>query len=234
MRTLNIETPTHGRVLAKTTSGVVSEKRLPMSATPVVIVGFHGYAQSAEDMMVTLEALPGDGERTLVAIQGLHRFYTRGDQNIVASWMTRQDRDLAVADNVEYVNRAVDAVLKSEKHDIGSRFPETTPDVVFLGFSQGVAMAYRAALLGRHRASAIVAVGGDIPPDVKAVPAAQWPRVLVAAGHTDHWYTPDKVAADEAFLQSHGVAHSLLRYDAGHVLTDDVRARIASFVDGSN
>lgn len=227
MRELNIETPTHGRVLVKTTSGVVSGKRLPMSSPPVVIVGFHGYAQSAEQMMVTLQALPGSDAWSLVAVQALHRFYTRGDQNVVANWMTRQDREQAIADNMVYCDRVLDVLLEN---DIGSRFPETTPDVVLLGFSQGVAMAYRAALLGRHRVAGIIAVGGDIPPDVKSVPVERWPRVFVAAGRTDHWFTPDKVAADEAFLQRHGVTHTLLRYDAGHVFTDEVRAAIAAFL----
>ncbi|MEI6243540.1 MAG: dienelactone hydrolase family protein [Acidobacteriota bacterium] len=215
MRTLNIETPTHGRALVK--SGI-------NSATPrVVIVGFHGYGQNAEDMMAELEAIPGaaaDG-RILVSVQALHRFYAKGEQKIVASWMTRQNREEAIDDNLGYVDRLL--------NEIGNQFDELIPDFILLGFSQGVAMAYRAALLGRHQVAGIVAVGGDIPPDVKSVPAGRWPRLLIAAGRTDHWFTPDKVAADEAFLQSHGVAHRLLRYDAGHVFTDDVRAAIGAF-----
>jgi predicted esterase len=227
MRELSIETPTHGRVLVKKTSGVVSEKRLPMSAPPVVLIGFHGYAQSAEDMMVELQALPGSEAWTLVSVQALNRFYTRGDSAIVANWMTRQDREQTIADNVVYTDRVLDVLLKN---DIGSPFSETTPDVFLLGFSQGVAMAYRAALLGRHRVAGIIAVGGDIPPDVKSVPAERWPRLLIAAGSTDHWYTPEKVAADETFLRTHGVPHELLHYDAGHIFTDVVRARVSAFV----
>jgi hypothetical protein len=73
----------------------------------VVVVGFHGYAQSAEDMMDVLQRLPGSDECTLVSIQALNRFYARGDQKIVASWMTRQDRDEAIADNLAYVDRAL-------------------------------------------------------------------------------------------------------------------------------
>ncbi len=227
--TLLIETPSHGRVLVELKPGVNSEKKPGVNSAvtaPVVVVGFHGYAQSAEDMMVTLQALPGSDRWTLVSVQALHRFYLRGDQRVVASWMTRQDRDQAIADNVAYVVTALDRVVI----EIGNQFDELIPDFIFLGFSQGAAMAYRAALLGRHRAAGIIAIGGDVPPDVKAVAAGRWPRVLVAAGSADHWYTPDKVAADEQFLREHGVTHDVFRYSGKHDVTDDVRARVAEFI----
>ena len=43
-------------------------------------------------------------------VQALHRFYTRNDQSVVASWMTREDREHAIADNIEYLNRVDRAV----------------------------------------------------------------------------------------------------------------------------
>ena len=140
--------------------------------------------------------------------------------------MTRQDREQAIADNVAYVDAALDRVAI----EIGNQFDELIPDFICLGFSQGVAMAYRAALLGRHRVAGIIAVGGDVPPDVKSVPAERWPRVLVAAGAKDHWYTPDKVAGDEAFLRAHGVTHELCRHEGGHVFNEDVRVAAAAFL----
>ena len=69
-------------------------------------------------------------------MQGLHRFYARGQGKVVASWMTREDREQAIADNLGYVNRVV-------MRRCPGAGDEAT--VVFLGFSQGVAMAYRAA-----------------------------------------------------------------------------------------
>jgi predicted esterase len=210
MRAINIETPTHGRVLVEESVG----------ESTATIVAFHGYAQSADDLMAELKQVPGGHDCTLASVQALNRFYTRGDSTIVANWMTRQDRDQAIADNIEYIDRAIEQIPTAEP-------------LFVLGFSQGVAMAYRAVLLGRHRVAGIVAVGGDVPPDVKSISADRWPRVFIAAGDTDHWYTPDKVAADEAFLRAHGVKHELLRYAAGHVFTDEVRVRIASFITGT-
>jgi predicted esterase len=226
IETLSIPTQTHGRVLVKRHRVSFSEKRHPMSNPGVTVVGFHGYAQSAEDMMDVLQRISSSESLTLVSVQALHRFYTRGDQKIVASWMTRQDREEAITDNVAYVGRLLDTV----KTTSGVVFSETTPDVVFLGFSQGVAMAYRAALLGKHQAAGIVALGGDIPPDVKDVPAGKWPKVLVEAGLKDEWYTSDKISADEEFLKQHGVAHQIHRRDAGHEVTDEMLASVAEFI----
>src|SRR5207249_1828450 len=155
-----------------------------------LLVGFHGYAQSAEDMLSELELIPGSERWTLVSVQALHRFYARG-QKVVASWMTRQDRDDAIADNLAYVDRAVGAVLADADN----------ARVVFVGFSQGVAMAYRAAVAGIHRARGIIAIGGDVPPDVKVAPADRFPPIFVAAGESDQWYSAEKVEADEMFLR---------------------------------
>lgn len=213
VRVQSVLTPTHGRVLIRERAGA-----------GLALIGFHGYAQNAEDMMDVLRRFPISDECTLVAVQALHRFYTRGDQKIVGSWMTRQDREQAIADNVAYVNHAL-------ANDAISYFAGAAPRLVYIGFSQGVAMAYRAALLGNHAAGAIIAIGGDIPPDVKNVPVEKWPRVMIAAGAKDEWYTAAKVSADEAFLKSHGVPHELHRSDAGHEVTDAMLAAAARFIE---
>jgi hypothetical protein len=46
----------------------------------------------------------------LVSIHGLPRFYQRRADEAVASWMTRQDREVAIADKTACVAAALDAV----------------------------------------------------------------------------------------------------------------------------
>jgi predicted esterase len=91
-------------------------------------------------------------------------------------------------------------------------------------------MAYRAALRGRYRAAAVIAIGGDVPPDVRDVPAERWPKVMIAAGAKDAWYNAEKVSADEAFLTRHGVTHEIHRSPAGHEITDEMLASAARFI----
>jgi predicted esterase len=99
----------------------------------------------------------------------------------------------------------------------------------FLGFSQGASMAYRAALMGKHRSAGIIALAGDVPPELKTVPAVAWPRVLVAGGTRDEWFR-SKLEADVAFFTAHGVHHDVLRFDGAHEWTDDFSHAVSRFL----
>lgn len=210
---IHVPATIHGRVLIEPDGA---------AAVSSVLVGFHGYAQRAEDMMAELRQIPGADGWTRISIQGLNRFYLRGDQRVVASWMTREDRELAIADNIAYVNAALDRALSSTR----------AQRLVFVGFSQGVAMAYRAALAGARPAAGVIALAGDIPPELRGDAALRqpWPRVLVGVGDREEWYSSDKVAHDVGFLSAKGVDHSLVRFDGGHEWTDGFRKAAGEFL----
>ena len=91
-----IEATTHGRYL------VASEDAAPPG---VVIIGFHGYGENADTQMARLLSISGCARCLLISIQGLHRFYRETCNEVVASWMTRQSRIFAIADNISYVGR---------------------------------------------------------------------------------------------------------------------------------
>jgi predicted esterase len=210
MRTLSVETSTHGRVLVED-----GGKRGGL------IVAFHGYAQSADDMLAELCRVPGVATWRVASVQALHRFYTRGDRHVVASWMTRQDRDTAVVDNVAYVHRVLQLLAGPDD------------PVVFAGFSQGASMAYRAAMLGRHPAAGIIALAGDVPPELKGgARARDWPPVLIGVGSEEAWYTADRLDADVAFLREAGADVDVVRFDGGHEWTDAFRRAAGDWLQG--
>ena len=182
-----------------------------------LLVAFHGYGQSAYDALDAARRIPGVPERwRILAIQALHRFYTRDQRQVIASWMTRQDRDDAIADNIAYVDAAIQSEIE--------RAPART--MAFVGFSQGVAMAYRAAMFGRYPAQAIVALAADIPPEIKqdAGLRTPWPKVLIGVGTKEEFYTPEKLSEDTAFLASRHVTHEVCRFAGGHEWTDEFLA----------
>jgi predicted esterase len=208
IETHNIETKTHGRYLVR------------RGASQRLLVGFHGYAENAEKHLAEMEKLELDW--TLVSVQALHRFYTRNEE-VVANWMTRQDRDDAIADNIEYVRNVVEAMK-----------PYST--LAFIGFSQGAAMAYRAAsAIACH---GVLVLGGDLPPDVRS----QWggdassPRrgdgaaaplqILIGRGEHDGWYTDEKLKED---LKSLPRANTCV-FDGGHEWSDAFRAAASEFL----
>ena len=169
--------------------------------------------------MDRLQAIPDAAAWTLVSIQGLHRFYRGRSEDVVASWMTREDRELAIADNLAYVAAALDQV----PHDPSTR-------VVYTGFSQGVAMAFRAGLRGALPAAAIVAVGGDVPPELEEDPSLRFPAVLFARGSRDEWLTEAKFEKDLAALRSRTVAVEPLVYDGAHEWNPVVSGAIGAFL----
>ena len=207
MRTLNIETRTHGRVLVR-----------DVAQPAAVVVGFHGYTENADIQMDRLVRLPAADRWTLVSVQGLHRFYRGTSEQVIASWMTRQDRELMIGDNIEYADRVIAAL------------PEVP--TITIGFSQGVAMAFRSAVRGRRHAKGVIAVGGDIPPELLADAASVFPPALMLRGRSDEWYTAAKLEADVAALEVRGVSVEATTYDGGHEWTDAVSLVSAAFIAG--
>ena len=205
-----VPTPTHGRYLVE----------IPEHSR-ATLVGFHGYQENAAIHLDVLRRVAAGRSIGLVSVQGLHRFYTRNATDVVASWMTREDRELAIADNVVYVGNVLAAVAEE--------FGLTRP-LIYVGFSQGVAMAYRAAVLAQRPSDGVIALAGDVPPDVAPV-AASLPRILLGRGTTDAWYTDEVAAKDLAALRPAGVTVIEHVFKGGHAWDESFVLRAGQFVD---
>jgi predicted esterase len=208
---LTIAATTHGRVLV----------RHPRSPGPwPAIIGFHGYGQNASQMLDDLAGIPGTDRWLLVSVQALNRFYARDLQTVVACWMTREDRETAIADNLHYVSDVVDAV----KH----AWPFT--HLVCAGFSQGVAMAFRAGLRAGHPCDGVVALGGDIPPELVEDGRAAWPPVLLGRGRDDQFYGQAAFERDVTFLRGRGVLEGEVPFQGGHEWHPEFASRAGAFL----
>lgn len=197
---------THGRFLVKPPA-------VTGDGATVALVGFHGYGQSAGDFLEELERLPGADRCLLVSVQGLHRFYDRRRDRVVASWMTREDRELAIADNLAYVRAVVEAAARAHPFE----------RLVYLGFSQGTAMAVRAAARTGRPCDGVLIVGGDLPSDVVDDPAVSLPRVVIGRGKDDPWYTAVKFAADVERLEERGWLRASVEFEGAHEIGETFR-----------
>jgi predicted esterase len=209
-----IAATTHGRYL-------VRPPDTPRGAPParVAVVGFHGYGQRAEDMLTELEALPGSDAWLLVSVQGLHRFYDRAGEQVMAHWMTREDRDLAIADNIAYVDAVVAAVAAAHPFE----------RLVFVGFSQGASMASRAAAHAGDRCQGLILLGGDIAPEVLAA-GAHLPRTIIGRGSTDRFYSAKQFTADRDALDERGVLAAAVEFTGGHEFSPMFRAAAGALI----
>jgi predicted esterase len=208
-----IEVSTHGRYL------VVP----PRTAIPRgILIGCHGYAEQASIQMERQQAIAGLSEWLLISVQGLHRFYRPRSQEVIASWMTREDRELAIADNSAFVSAVVDAVVREWR---------VTGPLVFAGFSQGAAMAFRAACGSARPVAAVIALGGDVPPELSRSALARIPAVLLGRGDHDQWYSPEQFAADAGRLRDAGVDLTVCGFAAAHLWTTVFSDAVSSFLD---
>lgn len=204
-----VRTDTHGRYLV----GIPDHSR-------ATLVGFHGYKENAAIHLEVMRRIAGDRPIGLISMQGLHRFYAR-DGEVVASWMTKEDREHAIADNVAYVGKVLTMVA--------DEFGMTRP-MIYVGFSQGVAMAFRAAALVQRPCDGVIALASDVPPDVAPL-AASLPSVLYGRGEKDDLYPALQFAKDLEVLRTAGVRVDAATFDGAHEWTPAFIEKSAAFVD---
>ncbi|HVR95811.1 MAG TPA: phospholipase [Thermoanaerobaculia bacterium] len=209
--TRQIATQTHGSYLL--------EMPPQVDGCPL-LVGFHGYGENAERHLEELRRIPGASRWVLCAVQGLHLFYNRTGE-VIASWMTRAQRELAIQDNIRYVAGVVDAVRKE--------LP-VSDSLVYLGFSQGAAMAYRAAAGAGHPCQGLVVLGGDVPPELEHRDLTGFPPVLLGRGSSEEWYDAAKMDHDVELLRKKGVDLHPCVFRGGHEWTNEFRAAAGEFL----
>ncbi|NHQ59741.1 phospholipase [Chlorobium sp. BLA1] len=191
----------------------------PSASGPVpLLVGFHGYGERAEDALGLLSSIPGSAGWLCCAVEALHSFY-RPDGSAGASWMTGRNREERIAENVHYVDGVIDRI--KERFALQDR-------LVFHGFSQGVGMAWRAALLGRHRASALLLLGGDIPPELDLHGCTI--RVHLARGNRDRIYSQEQFEHDKARLQHASIPFSAMLFSGGHKAGEEYFSEVSEFL----
>ncbi len=206
-----IATITHGRYL-------VDRGRSGEGAP--LLVGFHGYGENAERHLEKLQKIPGVEKWLLCAVSALHPFYNTKTGEVIDSWMTKRGRDQVIDDNVAYVARVVAEV---------KRRYQTSDQLVFAGFSQGVAMAFRAAARSGSRCHGLIALAADVPPDV-AAGGYDLPPILLGRGTQDQWYSEAKMDADLKTLSRLGVEVQTCIFDAGHDWTPEFWNQAGEFL----
>ena len=128
------------------THGVLNEN------TKYIWLVIHGYAQTAENFISSFANL--SNEHFVIAPEGLNRFYSRGfSGNPVASWMTSLERESEINDYLNYLNQLL-------SHFTENLTPK--PNILLLGFSQGVSTQTRFLNQAKVKIDYSVMVAGEI------------------------------------------------------------------------
>jgi predicted esterase len=120
-----------------------------------LLYALHGYGQLGTYFSRKFEGLSED--YFIVIPEGLHRFYLKGTSGRVgASWMTKEDRELDISDNLNWLNTLDDSICR-EKSFLKK---------MIVGFSQGGATAARWHDLGTAEADHLILWASIYPTDL--------------------------------------------------------------------
>ncbi|MCO6486204.1 MAG: hypothetical protein J5I41_10575 [Saprospiraceae bacterium] len=194
--------------------------RRPALTSPAkgCLFGLHGYAQAALPFLQELiPAVPNDWE--IIAPEGLSRFYRKGTfGDVVASWMTKEDRIHEIEDHCRFLEQL---------HDIAVQQAPAVPLRV-LGFSQGVATAWRWLCTGNVKVERLILWAGRIPTDTRWPDVERRPSlpVQVVAGDQDEWVNEGILQENLEWLNQQGIPAEAVHFRGGHVLDPTTLSRL--------
>ena len=185
----------------------VSEPVGEHDAPPALLLAMHGYGQACKNFVKTFVPLAKHNV-LVVAPQGLHQFYWF-NRRPAFSWMTSYQREQTIVENLAYMAQLYDSLKEEYTFD-----PER---VYLLGFSQGVAMAFRFASSGHITPRGVIACGGDLPPDVaeRLDTITPYPA-LIMHGLQDDMVPLAKGEACVETLEQHNFSVETHFFEGGH------------------
>ena len=185
----------------------------------------HGYGQLAREFIQGVSAVD-DGSRLIVAPEALSRFYStpaplpqsHSMQDAVgASWMTRDDRDDEIADQMHW--------LQQVHETYRARVAPDTP-ITLLGFSQGAATAVRLVDQGGITPAHLI-LWGALPPETLLPTSPVWQtRCTLVVGARDKFLSAERVMAERARLDAAGCPYTFVSFPGGHRLDDQTLAQL--------
>jgi predicted esterase len=189
-----------------------------------LLVVLHGYGQSCTRFIRVFEPLQRKNI-LVVAPQAPHQFYVKMNPKIVGfTWLTQYKRDRSIDEFVNYMQRLLGRIIEMHSCHRGRVF--------FLGFSQGVSMAYRAAISGQLSVAGVIACGADLPPDVsEKLPYVERFPVFLGHGVEDTVVPLEKARQAEATLRANDFQVETFFFPGGHEIPVEVVEKIADWVN---
>lgn len=177
--------------------------------SPNLLFVLHGYGQLATRFISKFNDLVDKGYY-VVAPEGLHRFYVKGHEGFVgASWMTKEERSTDIADYIHYLNSLYDNIMAINQYQ----------SVSIIGFSQGVATAFRWIADGHVKPKQFVIASGVIPPDLDlALDKEDFENIKLTyiTGDDDPFKDHDEVARELGRMNQHGLSVEQMVFRGGH------------------
>jgi predicted esterase len=199
--------------------------RHPDDKTRFIWIVLHGYGLHPGYFLRKFDVLDS-AVHTVVAPEGLSRFYQDGVTGRVgASWMTKEEREDDIEDNLNYLDKLYSHLRKSCPPDV---------KLVVLGFSQGRHTTARWLTRRRPEGAHRCIVGAsDLPEDCLGAESCETLNKLhptLFIGDSDPYISPERYERLKQLLDTSKLAYSIIPYSGDHRVYSDV---LSDFVDKS-
>lgn len=183
-------------------------------------VVLHGYGQLAEFFIRKFQSFDSP-DRLFLAPEGTNYQYLEGFSGRVgANWMTRHERERAIANN----HRFLDYLLQ----DLLSKFKKM-PKINVLGFSQGAATATRWASNWEGNIDRLVLWAGGFATDLILEDARLKflnTEINLVLGEKDELISPESIEIQEELIRDLGKVVQRNFFSGGHELDQELLKKI--------
>lgn len=198
----------------------------PGNDTSIVWVVLHGYGMLSEFFIQKFKKL--ENKNTLIlAPEALNRFYIDTNYGRVgASWMTKDERQDDIKENIKYLNSLMDQIIKEIGHN---RFK-----INVLGFSQGGATACRWLFKSGLKFENLIMWAGDIPKDTLTEEnRLKWSNMNthLVMGKKDELINEEMKAKFLKLVTDYKLDYKLTLYDGDHRIYPDVLMELIKSFD---
>ena len=198
----------------------------PGNDTSIVWVVLHGYGMLSEFFIQKFKKL--ENKNTLIlAPEALNRFYIDTNYGRVgASWMTKDERQDDIKENIKYLNSLMDQIIKDIGHN---RFK-----INVLGFSQGGATACRWLFKSKLKFENLIMWAGDIPKDTLTEDnRLKWNdmNTHLVMGKKDELINEEMKAKFLKLVTDYKLDYKLTLYDGDHRIYPDVLMELIKSFD---
>ena len=198
----------------------------PGNDTSIVWVVLHGYGMLSEFFIQKFIKL--ENKNTLIlAPEALNIFYIDTNYGRVgASWMTKDERQDDIKENIKYLNSLMDQIIKEIGHN---RFK-----INVLGFSQGGATACRWLFKSGLKFENLIMWAGDIPKDTLTEEnRLKWNdmNTHLVMGKKDELINEEMKAKFLKLVTDYKLDYKLTLYDGDHRIYPDVLMELIKSFD---
>lgn len=178
-----------------------------------LLIALHGYGQLAKFFLRKFQGLQSKGR--VVAPEGPHRFYLQGSSGRVgASWMTKEARELDIADNLNWLNTLLTHLTQNS----------TVEKITLLGFSQGAATAARWYQQNPSAFDQLILWAAVFPPDIDAGSFPTKKPLHFVLGTQDEYYQGE--AAQQLLRHYQSMGFKVHTYAGKHDIDGEVLKRL--------